>query len=501
MGGSRAWCVYLLGGAAVLAVFVLLPYGMPRDLLYALIGLSCVTVTLFSAARLRNVAALPWALMGIGQLCAVVGDSLWVYYEHIAEVNPFPSAADGLYLLQYPIVVAALLMLARHHRSPGDREGRLDAAILIVGLSLPYWVLLISPKIGHYDSLLVQVTALGYPLGDVLLLAALVRLLTGSGARTPAFRMIATALVCILAGDVIFVLLEDPQGFSLSLGVLPFLAAYLIWGAAALHPSAADLLRTAPEPAPFLTARRLFTLTTVVLLAPGTLIAQLTFGFEPSAWPVAVASVLLFVLVVARMAIMLRRLEEQARRLDEVARTDTLTGLPNRRTLDAQLTREYGRAARDGTPLALAMVDLDRFKLFNDTHGHQAGDELLAGAATAWSLVITNADMLARYGGEEFVLLMPGRGLEDAEHLLAALRVVTPQGQTFSAGLALWDGRETPLELLRRADTALYAAKEAGRDRAVRAAPPAARAPRFRVPHSVVAPAAGATAPPAASGQ
>nr|WP_260408147.1 GGDEF domain-containing protein [Planomonospora venezuelensis] len=168
---------------------------------------------------------------------------------------------------------------------------------------------------------------------------------------------------------------------------------------------------------------------------------------------------------------MLRRLQDQARRLDEIARTDTLTGLPNRRTLDAQLVRAYERAARDGTPISLALLDLDRFKLFNDTHGHQAGDELLAGAATAWSLVITNADMLARYGGEEFVLLMPGRGLEDAEHLLAALRVVTPQGQTFSAGLALWDGRETPLELLRRADTALYAAKEAGRDRAVRAAP------------------------------
>ncbi|MBG0831011.1 GGDEF domain-containing protein [Planomonospora sp. ID67723] len=442
-----------------------------------MIAFSCAVAILWSAARLRNATALPWVLMGVGQLAVVVGDSLWVYYEHIAEVNPFPSVADGFYLLQYPLVTGALLLLARHHRSAGDREARLDAAILIVGLSLPYWVLLISPKIGHYDSVLMQVIALGYPLGDVLLLAALVRLLTGAGARTPAFRMIALALVCVLTGDVVFVMLEDPQGFSVSLGVLPFLMSYLVWGAAALHPSAADLLRATPETVPSLTNRRLLTLTAVVLLAPGTLIVQLAFGLELSAWAVSITSVVLFVLVVARMAIMLRRMQHQARRLDEIARTDTLTGLPNRRTMDAQLAREYERATLDGTPLTLAMIDLDRFKLFNDTHGHQGGDELLAGAATAWSLVLASDDMLARYGGEEFVLLMPGRGLDDAEHLLAALRVVTPQRQTFSAGLALWDGRETPLELLRRADTALYAAKEAGRDRVMRAAPAVGRRP------------------------
>nr|BFE81101.1 hypothetical protein GCM10020093_037020 [Planobispora longispora] len=199
---------------------------------------------------------------------------------------------------------------------------------------------------------------------------------------------------------------------------------------------------------------------------------QLVAGVEPSTWAVAITSAILFVLVVVRMAAMLRRMQEQARRLDEIARTDTLTGLPNRRTLDAQLAREYDRAARGGTPLTLALLDLDRFKRFNDTYGHQAGDELLAGAATAWSLVLSSGDMLARYGGEEFVLLMPGRDLDGAEHLLSALRLVTPEKQTFSAGLARWDGRESPLELLRRTDKALYAAKEAGRDRVVRADPP-----------------------------
>ncbi|MBG0831010.1 GGDEF domain-containing protein [Planomonospora sp. ID67723] len=471
MDRSRAWRVYLLGGLIVVAVYASMPYGLARDLMYVLIGMSSAVAAFVAAGRSGGGVRVLWMLMAVGQFAAAVGDALWTYYEHIAKTDPFPSAADGFYLLQYPLVTGALLLLARHHRSPEDREALLDGAILVVGLALPYWVLVISPSIGGYDSALEEVVMLSYPLADVLLLAGLVRLMATSRAQTSSGRMITAALILVMAGDVTFVLAGDAIVYGVPLSLLPFLMSYLTWGAAALHPSAADLLRPTSATAPSLTNRRLLTLTAVVLLAPGTLIVQLAFGLELSAWAVSITSVVLFVLVVARMAIMLRRMQHQARRLDEIARTDTLTGLPNRRTMDAQLAREYERATLDGTPLTLAMIDLDRFKLFNDTHGHQGGDELLAGAATAWSLVLASDDMLARYGGEEFVLLMPGRGLDDAEHLLAALRVVTPQRQTFSAGLALWDGRETPLELLRRADTALYAAKEAGRDRVMRAAP------------------------------
>ncbi|GAA3442842.1 diguanylate cyclase domain-containing protein [Planomonospora venezuelensis] len=470
MNGSRAWRAYLLAGAAGMAVFVLLPYGMPRDVACVLGGLAAVTAMLCSVARRRGGAVLPWTLLLLGQLAMTAGDALWVYYQHVAGTDPFPSAADGFYLLEYPLVAAALFTLVRRRRPSGDREAWLDGAIVAVGLALPYWVLL-GPDPGGHDSVLTRVITLGYPVGDMLLLAGLAVVLTVTGARTPALRMIVAALGFLLAGDVLFVLVDDPAGLALPVDVLPYLLSYLLWGAAALHPSAADLLRAGTEPVTFLTPRRLLVLTAVVLLAPGTLIVQLALGFELDSWAVAIASVLLFLLVVARMAGMLRRLEEQARRLDEIARTDTLTGLPNRRTMDAQLAREYERAARDAVPLTLALIDLDRFKRFNDTHGHQAGDALLSGAATAWSLALGGGDMLARYGGEEFVLLMPGRDPDGAEHLLAALRAATPQGQTFSAGLALWDGRETPLELLNRADTALYAAKEAGRGRTERAAP------------------------------
>jgi diguanylate cyclase (GGDEF)-like protein len=111
------------------------------------------------------------------------------------------------------------------------------------------------------------------------------------------------------------------------------------------------------------------------------------------------------------------------------------------------------------------MIDLDHFKRYNDTYGHQAGDELLAGAAAAWGAVLRGEDLLARYGGEEFALLLMGRTAEEATQIAERMLAATPSRQTFSAGLACWDGRESPDDLLRRADELLYASKHAGRAR------------------------------------
>jgi diguanylate cyclase (GGDEF)-like protein len=153
--------------------------------------------------------------------------------------------------------------------------------------------------------------------------------------------------------------------------------------------------------------------------------------------------------------------------LAEVARTDDLTGLANRRAWDEALTRELVRARRESTPLSIGILDLDRFKDYNDVHGHQAGDRLLKQLAALWRDQLRATDMLARYGGEEFALALPGCDLSDATVLIERLRGATPAEQTVSAGLAVWDGDESAEALFGRADRALYAAKEAGRDRIV----------------------------------
>jgi diguanylate cyclase (GGDEF)-like protein len=153
-------------------------------------------------------------------------------------------------------------------------------------------------------------------------------------------------------------------------------------------------------------------------------------------------------------------------RLEGLARTDPLTGVPNRRVWEEELPRELERARRTGAGVCLAMIDLDDFKSYNDRFGHQAGDLVLREAATAWRAEVRSTDLLARYGGEEFVLLLPACALEDAVRIVERLRVVTPL-VTCSVGLACWDFQETPPQLVERADQALYTAKAEGRNRYV----------------------------------
>jgi diguanylate cyclase (GGDEF)-like protein/PAS domain S-box-containing protein len=148
-----------------------------------------------------------------------------------------------------------------------------------------------------------------------------------------------------------------------------------------------------------------------------------------------------------------------------LASSDALTGLPNRRSLDEQLPREMARARRHSTPLCLAIIDIDFFKAYNDAHGHLAGDGMLRDCAEAWDSELRGEDTIIRYGGEEFLVLLPGASLDQAADTVERLRAVTPDGQTCSAGLACWDLEESAEDLLERADVALYAAKNDGRDR------------------------------------
>jgi GGDEF domain-containing protein len=123
-----------------------------------------------------------------------------------------------------------------------------------------------------------------------------------------------------------------------------------------------------------------------------------------------------------RQAIEISRLVS---RLAGLARTDPLTGVPNRRVWEEELPRELERARRMDTGLCVAMIDLDNFTSSNDRHGHQAGDLVLKEAATAWRAEVRSTDPLARYGGEEFVLL-PACALADAIAIVERLRAATP---------------------------------------------------------------------------
>jgi diguanylate cyclase (GGDEF)-like protein len=175
--------------------------------------------------------------------------------------------------------------------------------------------------------------------------------------------------------------------------------------------------------------------------------------------------------------VLLLVLADDDRRILLRATTDPLTGLANRAAFLERARLEVQRAERSGRPLAIALLDLDRFKSVNDRYGHPAGDKVLVGAATAISRTIRGIDLAARWGGEEFAVLLvdadestAGTAVERIREAVAASgppRV--PVAVTASAGIAVHHGlfeRSTVEGLLRRADTALYAAKKKGRNRA-----------------------------------
>ncbi|MBL9140821.1 MAG: diguanylate cyclase [Phycisphaerae bacterium] len=165
-------------------------------------------------------------------------------------------------------------------------------------------------------------------------------------------------------------------------------------------------------------------------------------------------------------------LAARIRELDVLNNTDALTGIANRRALVAQLDIECERANRYGAPLAIAMLDLDRFKSLNDTYGHQYGDEVLKTLGTILSSTARATDLVARYGGEEFVIILANTDANDALAAAEKFRAAIEshdwlhQPITASFGVSSWGpGATTAADLMQRADKALYASKHGGRNR------------------------------------
>jgi diguanylate cyclase (GGDEF)-like protein/PAS domain S-box-containing protein len=155
------------------------------------------------------------------------------------------------------------------------------------------------------------------------------------------------------------------------------------------------------------------------------------------------------------------------RRLSDEAGSDGLTGAANRRHWDRAIAERIEQARASGNPLSVVLLDLDHFKRYNDERGHLAGDDLLRDAVRLWQTRLRPNDVLCRWGGEEFGILLPSCTVLGASRLADELRVMLPDGQTASAGVATWNGQEDAAQLLARADAALYAAKTRGRDRVV----------------------------------
>lgn len=165
---------------------------------------------------------------------------------------------------------------------------------------------------------------------------------------------------------------------------------------------------------------------------------------------------------IGRLVRSMRESEARITRLERLASTDDLTGLPNRRQWEEQLPRELGRSLRYDEPVCVAMLELDGLGEFSDAHGHSAGDRLVKEAVSAWRGFLRPYDVLARHGEERFGLILVGCGIEEADAIISRLQAATPSGATCSAGIVHWDRDEEPKLLVDRAGEALYEAKRCG---------------------------------------
>ncbi|WP_430782103.1 diguanylate cyclase domain-containing protein [Actinoplanes sp. G11-F43] len=399
----------------------------------------------------------PWLFLAGAGLITIVGYGF--YFAGAAHI------AMPIFMTIYPVEAAALLFIVRSASWRQDRAGMLDALMISVGLGLACWLLVITPLMRMHSQMLGDVYAALFPFGDVLLLGVLIRFFTSMGQRNAAFWQISASLVLQASthifGLVMLVLAVDGPDASALSSFAPFLMA-----GAAMHPSMRILTGRPLRPVSDMSPRRVMLVNLACLAAPALLLAQGVLQGGRVDWVAAgIGSILLFVLLTLRMVDLVGQVQDKARQLDAVAHIDALTTLPNRRAWDLELERRIAAARRHGTPVVVAIIDLDYFKRYNDEFGHQGGDELLTSAAAAWKGQLRPEDLLARYGGEEFGAIFDHAKLGDADRIIERLQSVTPLGQTFSAGAAQWNGTETAEELLARADTALYAAKRAGRDR------------------------------------
>jgi diguanylate cyclase (GGDEF)-like protein len=411
----------------------------------------------------------PWLRVLSGFGAWALADSATLVEQNVFHATFYPLPSDLLYLVGYVLIGMGFLGMVGGRRSNGDLTALLDAAIIATGTGVVAAVFVVDPITQDTTlNLAGKIVSSAYPMMDVLLIGLLVRLWVTPGARTVSVELLTAALGVNMLADVLWNASVVTTGSSDAwVGVdMLWLAGYVLVAVAAWVPSMRDASEPLPEREPRIPAGA-----RLVILAGGLILPAVTLLIDgltggPDSWLVTgMASIALTLLVLARMAGLLNTVQVQAVQLAALARADSLTGAPNRRTWDHELSRACQGSRDSDSPLCVAMVDLDHFKRYNDTHGHQAGDLLLREAVAAWTDLLQEGEFLARYGGEEFALLLPGLSPIDARNRVDQLRTATPNEQTFSAGVALWDPTTEPGAAVAAADAALYRAKRAGRNR------------------------------------
>ena len=297
---------FVLGGYAVWIALLLAVYYESSGLrteAWGLISLSGVTSVLIGLARHRPVRKVPWILLAAAMATFAAGQLSFLVAAQLKVALPFPSFADLLYLLTYPLIASGLLIFIYARTPDGDRRSLIDALTLTAGLALLSWTFLIRPYV-HNPGLsgLQRGVAIAYPLGDVLTLALLARLLAPGTGRNRSFHLLTLGAVAVLLSDTAYGFIQLHGVFRNGTIVdLGWALYYSAWGAAALHPAMARLTEPVPRQQVEVSPGRLALLMLASLIAPVVLLTQRPRAGTADVRVIAVFSAILYLLVLTRL--------------------------------------------------------------------------------------------------------------------------------------------------------------------------------------------------------
>jgi len=441
------------------------------DIVFVLLSATGAIFTALAARAVHGRLRAAWIAMTIGMAGWALGEALWAYYELALAEPPFPSLADAAYLVM-PLGFCVGLLLFPADSGQSRARTLLDGVIVAGSLFLVSWVTILNPIYSAgADGAPALIISLAYPLSDVVVLTiAAMAWLRAADDQRWVLNVLTIAMVCITLADSGFAYLTAKGAYSSgSLIDIGWVAGLLLIIVAAT--ASRDEVRLPKAKANVTSWASVWFPYAPLLLAGLVAAAEPATVFQTPL--VGTVGTLSMLAVLSRQYLAVTENRRLLATVAEQALRDPLTGLGNRAMFSDRLQEAMHRRERDRGSVALIILDLNDFKLVNDTLGHPAGDELLNRAGERILGCVRNADTVARLGGDEFVVLVD----DDPAHEHAdqiAQRVAESfhkpfaiEGQELfirpSVGLAVAGADEPEVsaeELVKRADTAMYAAKK-----------------------------------------
>jgi diguanylate cyclase (GGDEF)-like protein/PAS domain S-box-containing protein len=317
----RAWWLYLVVLLAAVPVYFFAVGGVAQRVLFYVYGFSSVLAIVVGLRMHRSQRRWPWLAFAGGLLLFAVGDVAFDVYAAAGGTIPVPSSADYLYLAAYPILAWGMALLVRYRVRGADWTSALDGVMVAIGVGVIAWVFVMAPYAHDRTlSLGAQIVPIAYPALDLLLVAVLVHLLLSRGVRNTSFRLLAVSVIALLVADGAFAVATVHNTYrDGSVVDLGWLLSYALWGAAALHPSMSRLTDPSPPTERRRSRAGVAVLALAALASPVLIIIQSVRGLSTDEVLLASSSVVMFVLVLARVSRLTRALDVCNRELGHAA--------------------------------------------------------------------------------------------------------------------------------------------------------------------------------------